>query len=422
MSKTFKPISISLSPNTEKDDVRLAWKLLFEPDLWVGGKAAEKLEERFKEEIGVKYAFAFNSGRSALMAVLDGLAFEAGGEVLLQAFTCNAAANPVIWSGLKPVYVDCNNNYNIDTEDLIKKITPKSRAVMVQHTFGQPCDLDEVIRICREKKLVLIEDCAHSLGAQYKGRNVGTFGDVSFFSFSRDKIISCVYGGLASAKDKKTAERIAAFQSRVGNPDRLWIEQQLLHPVLMNWLIIPTYSAFGKYLLVLFQKTRILSKAIHWKEKRGSKPDYFPKRMPNALALLCLKQFEKLERFNSHRRSLAAFYYRDLADTTFSMPPKAGENSCASYLRFTVRDKDAREVIDEAWRKNLLIGDWYTSPVVPDDTLVNRLEYVPGSCPNAEKLARETLNLPTHINITEEDAKTVSEFIKNYDKRNNRKK
>jgi dTDP-4-amino-4,6-dideoxygalactose transaminase len=418
MANRFRPISISLSPNTEKDDIQLAWKLLFEPDLWVGGKAPEELEETFKKKIGVKHAYSFNSGRSALMAILDALELEPGSEVLLQAFTCNAAANPIIWSGLRPVYVDCNNNYNLDAKDLLKKITPKSRAVMVQHTFGQPCDLDELTHICREKKMVLIEDCAHSLGACYKGKNVGTFGDVSFFSFSRDKIISCVYGGMAATKNKELAEKIAAFQNKAGNPDRMWIEQQLLHPVLMNRVILPTYSIFGKYLLVLFQWLRILSKAIHWKEKKGEKPDYFPRRLPNALALLCLKQLEKLERFNAHRQDLAAFYYRDLADTTLSMPPKAVDG-VAAYLRFTVRDKDAREIINEAWRHNLLIGDWYTSPVVPEDTQLDKLEYVPGSCSNAERLARETFNLPTHINISKAEAKTISDFIKHYDKTHN---
>lgn len=418
MSNSFKPISISLSPNTEKDDVRLAWKLLFESDLWVNGKAPGELEEVFKKKTGVKHAYAFNSGRSALMAVLDGFKFEAGSEILMQAFTCNAAVNPIIWAGLKPVYVDCNNNYNIDIEDLKKKITPKSRAVMVQHTFGQPCDLDEIVEFCREKKLFLIEDCAHSLGAAYKGKNIGTFGDASFFSFSRDKIISCVYGGMAVARNKELAERIAAFQNRAGYPDRMWIEQQLLHPVLMNRIILPSYSIFGKYLLVMFQKSRILSKAIHWQEKKGRKPDYFPRRMPNALALLCLKQLGKLERFNAHRQELAAFYYRDLADTTLSMPPKAVDG-IATYLRFTVRDKDAREIINEAWRRNILIGDWYTSPIVPNDTQLDKLEYVPGSCPNAEKLARETFNLPTHINISEIEAKAVSDFIKHYDKKHN---
>lgn len=411
MINPFKPISISLSPNTEKDDITLAWKLLFEPENWKEGRAAGELEEKFKGYLGVKHAVSFNSGRSSLIAILSALELEKNSEILLQAFTCNAAANPIIWSGCRPVYVDCNNNLNIDIEDLKKKITPKTKAVMVQHTFGLPADMDEIIQICRDNKLILIEDCAHSLGAEIGGRKVGTFGQAAFFSFSRDKIVSCVYGGMAVTDSEKLAEKIKMFQEKSGYPDPVWIEQQLMHPVLMNWLILPTYSILGKFLLVFFQWTRVLSKAIHRKEKRGEKPDYFPKRLPNALAVLALKQFGKLERFNKRRNELAQFYYRELADSLYSLPPNPGDRK-QTYLRYTVRDKDAREIIAKAWRNNLLIGDWYTSPVVPDDTQLDKLRYEAGSCPNAERLARETFNLPTHINITENDAKRIVDFLK----------
>ncbi len=102
----IKPITISLSPNVQKDDIWLAFRLLFQCWKWKKGKAIEELENQFKEYLGVKYAFAFNSGRTSLMAILKGFGLEKGSEVLLQAFTCNAAVNPVLWNGLKPVYVD----------------------------------------------------------------------------------------------------------------------------------------------------------------------------------------------------------------------------------------------------------------------------------------------------------------------------
>ena len=282
-----KLISISLSPNVEKDDVSLAFKLLFSIGKRVKGKAILELEEKFKKYLGAKYSFSFNSGRSSLMAILDSLGLEKGGEVLLQAFTCNAVANPVIWSGLKPVYVDCNEKtFNIDVEDLKKKISPKSRAVIIQHTFGLPADIDEILEVCRQNNLILIEDCAHSLGAEYKGKKVGTFGTASFFSFSRDKVISSVYGGMVTTDDEKLAEKIREYQEKVGYPCYFWSCQQLLHPILMNWFILPTYKSFGKYFFVLFQELNILSKAVTLKEKRGMRPRYFPRRMQNALAIL----------------------------------------------------------------------------------------------------------------------------------------
>jgi hypothetical protein len=89
---------------------------------------------------------------------------------------------------------------------------------------------------------------------------------------------------MAVTDDQDLAKKIAAFQEKAGNPSDRWTFQQLLHPVLMDKLILPTYSIFGKHLLVLFQWLHILSKAIHWKEKRGMRPDYFPKRLPDKLA------------------------------------------------------------------------------------------------------------------------------------------
>ena len=129
----IRPISISLSPNTEQDDVWLAFRMIFQPWRWQkggpsfakapAGKQTPLLEEEFQKYVGVKYAFAFNSGRSSFLAILDVLGLEAGDEVLLQAFTCNAVPNPVIWAGLKPVYVDCNeDDFNIDVEAIERKI------------------------------------------------------------------------------------------------------------------------------------------------------------------------------------------------------------------------------------------------------------------------------------------------------------
>ncbi|MBU2635457.1 aminotransferase class I/II-fold pyridoxal phosphate-dependent enzyme, partial [Patescibacteria group bacterium] len=314
----IKPITISLSPNTQKDDIWLALKLVFQPWKWKKGRAIEELENQFKKYLNVKYAFAFNSGRACLMAILKSLNLEKDDDVLLQAFTCNAAVNPVLWNGLKPVYVDCDeDNFNIDIEDLKKTLRQaqgkRSKVLIVQHTFGLPAEMIEILEIAKQNNLILIEDCAHSLGAEYYKQKVGTFGSAAFFSFSRDKIISSVYGGMVVTNDDRLAKTLRQAQGDLDYPSHCWILQQLMHPVLMNFLILPTYRILlGKIILILCQRFRILSKAVHWKEKRGKKPSYFPKRMPNALAILALNQFKKLDTFYNHRRDLANFYYNEL--------------------------------------------------------------------------------------------------------------
>ena len=252
----IKPIFISLSPNTEKDDVRLALKLLFCLNFWKKGKEIKKLEEKFRNYLGIKYTFSFNSGRSSLMAILEALEVEEGDEVLLQGFTCNSAVIPILERKAKPVFVDIDDTLNLDPEDLEKKITSRSKAIMIQHTFGWPAEIEEILEIARRHNLFLIEDCAHSLGAKYKGKFCGTFGDATFFSLGRDKIISSVFGGMAVTNNDNLAEKIERFRRRIDYPSGFWIFQQLLHPILVNYLVLPAYRFpnLGKLLLVFFPK------------------------------------------------------------------------------------------------------------------------------------------------------------------------
>ncbi len=455
IANKFKPISISLSPNVEKDDVRLALRLLFQPWKWAGRKTApalggdsivpasaiNKLEEKFKKYLGVKYAISFNSGRSSLFAILLALSLPKGSNVLLQAFTCNAVPNPILWANLNPIYVDCGNDFNIDIEDLKNKIhyslirTNRRIVLVVQHTFGLPANMDEILKIAKENNLTIIEDCAHALGATYeqqetrdKGqgtKRVGTFGDAAFFSFSRDKVISCVYGGMAVTNNDEIGKKLQELQKEFGQPSLFWTRQQIFHPILLHYIILPIYNFIdlGKIFLVFSQWAQILSKAVSWKEKRGLMPDYFPKALPNALAEMALNQFNKLEKFNQHRKEIAEFYYQELENTQFILPARNASHSDAGgperngniFLRFAVRHPKAHEIIYEAWHKeNILLGDWYTTPIAPDDTKIEEMKYITGMCPNAEKLAKQTLNLPTHINIDMEDVKRIVNFLKKW--------
>lgn len=448
----MKPIFTSLSPNTEKDDIVLALRLIIRPWLWKKfgvvprnvrrGSAintdetlnhtlnyAEQLEESFKRYLGVKYAFAFNSGRSGFLAILNALNLGQGSEILLQAFTCNAAVNPIIWSGLKPVFVDIDEQtLNINPEDLERKISAKSRAVMVQHTFGLPADLDRILKVCEKHNLILIEDCAHSLGATYQGKTlrqaqgkIGAFGKAAFFSFGRDKIISSVYGGMAVTNDDELAQKLRNFQEKCNFPSRFWIFQQLLHPILTNFLIIPLYGFFGlgRWVLLSFQKLKILSKAVHKKEKRGEKPTYIPKKMPNALAILALNQFKKLEKFISHQKEIAAFYNKNLSIHWTShvqqgiVLPK--EDTERVYMRYPVlmRDHNTDEILKRARKKKIFLNDgWRKTPIVPPDTSQSKMGYTLATCPVAEKVAQNILNLPTHINISENKAQQIVNFLK----------
>ncbi|MBZ9578658.1 aminotransferase class V-fold PLP-dependent enzyme [Patescibacteria group bacterium] len=418
-----KPISTSLSPNTEKDDIDLALKLIFQPWQWKhyeNTSLSVELEEEFKKYLGVKYAFSFNSGRSAFWAILEALKIAKGDEILLQAFTCNAAVNPILERGAEAIFVDIDDTLNLDPNDFRKKITSRSKAVMVQHNFGWPAKIEEISKIAKDYNLFLIEDCAHSLGAKFKGKFCGTFGDATFFSFGRDKIISSIFGGMAVTNNEKLAEKIKGFQEKIDCPSNFWIFQQLLHPILVNYLVIPAYGLganLGRILLGLSHKLSILSKAVYKEEKRGKIPKYFPKRLPNALSVLALNQFKKLERLNKHRREIANFYRKELKNTGFTLPlDKAEDGRIPTFMRYPILlDFDTNEILKKARRRKIYLDDgWRKSPIVPPDTNLEKMKYKLGSCRRAERVAETILNLPTHINISKKDAQKIVDFLKNY--------
>lgn len=406
----LSPISISLSPNVQKEDVFLSWKLVFCPYTWKKGKKIKELESWFKKYFGVEYAFSFNSGRSAMMAILYSMGIKSSDEILIQSYTCNAVPNPIMWSGARPVYVDIcgTDNLNIDPDDLEKKITINSRAIVVQHTFGFPADMEKIADIAKRHSLKIIEDCAHSLGAEYEGKKIGTFGSASFFSFGRDKIVSSVFGGMAVTNDQSLAEKIEEFQKECKYPSTIWILKQVLHPIIFSFSLPVYYMfGFGKLLIWFFQKIGLLSKAVIKDEKSGVKPHYFPKKMPNALAVMAIKQLEKLDKFNKHRMEISELYQNKLETDLFKK--KMGR---PSYLKYPIIIEKPKEIIRRAKKRHIILDDgWAGGPVVPLGTDLEKMDYNMGSCPKAEELSKNILNLPTHINISIEDAKEIIKCI-----------
>lgn len=409
----MKPITISLSPNTQKDDLVLVLKLLISPQKWIKGKAITQLEEEFKKMHQAEFAFSTNSGRSALFLLLKSLGIGSGDEILLQAFTCNAASNPILWAKGKPVFVDIDEILNLDPQDLEKKITPKAKTLITQHTFGQPAKIEQIARIAQKHGLFLIEDCAHSLGAKHQDKLAGTLGKAAFFSFGRDKVISSIFGGMLITNDKKLAAAIQKNYQELKFPSRFWILQQLLHPILFSFLILPSYNLLiGKALLVVFQKLKILSRAVEPEEKQGKMPTHFPQKLPNALAALALNQFKKLKSFNKHRVQLARLYQEGLKDLPTIKLPEISKDSQPVFLRYPVLTPKAEKILKVAKKASIVLGDWYNQPVAPKNTDLEKVSYQAGSCPKAEKTCQQILNLPTGPNITKEDAKAIIRFLK----------
>ncbi|KKU88678.1 MAG: DegT/DnrJ/EryC1/StrS aminotransferase [Candidatus Gottesmanbacteria bacterium GW2011_GWA2_47_9] len=394
----FQPIiSASLSPNTEADDVLLSCQTVLMPWLWKKGRVIAQSEQWFESYLPDSTAVSFNSGRSALLAILKAFNIGEGDEVLVQAFTCVAVPNSVLWAQATPVYADIDATLNIDPIDVEKKITNRTKAIIVQHTFGIPADMDALVALAKKHNILLIEDCAHSLGATYKGKKVGTFGDAAFFSFGRDKVVSSVFGGMAvmRAKSKEQRAKLKIYQNMLPYPSNYWIFQQLLHPIAFSVILLLYDVIVGKVLLIVLQKLRLLSFPVYPEEREGRRPSDFPAKFPNGFAVLLLKQLTKLDRYNNNRRSVAK-YYQSLLKKNKDIKQAKIEDG-AIFLRYPIFVENPGTALHKAKRQAVLLGNWYHHTIDPKGVNYGKVGYTVGSCPSAEDAARHVINLPTRI-------------------------
>jgi len=185
---------------------------------YILGKYNKSLEEKFSKLLGVKHSVTLNSGTDALHLALRALDIGAGDEVITTAFTFVATTEAIGIVGATPVFADINKDtFNIDPKEIEKYITPKTKAIIPVHLYGQPCDMDAIMDIAKRYNLHVIEDCCQAIGAEYKGQKVGTFGDIGCFSFFPTKNLGCAGdGGMAVTDSEYLKSRMVALRNHGG--------------------------------------------------------------------------------------------------------------------------------------------------------------------------------------------------------------
>ena len=182
---------------------------------WISSKGAyiKKFEDGISEYIGVKHATAVCNGTVALHLALLTLGVGEGDEVIVPTFTYIASVSSIVTAGASPVFADSlEDTWQADPDDIRKKITSRTKAIMAVHIYGHPCDMDEIKKITDEYNLFLIEDCAEALGSEYKGKKAGVFGDISTFSFYGNKTLTTGEGGMVITNDDTLNDRAVHFK------------------------------------------------------------------------------------------------------------------------------------------------------------------------------------------------------------------
>jgi perosamine synthetase len=391
-----------LGGTTTTRDITTAIRYLASPHNMVDGPALESFERSFAALLGAKHAVSFAAGRVGLYGILRSLGIGAGDEVLVPMPTHIVVTNAIRYTGAQPVYADCDlSTYNIDLDQAEERVTPRTRALLVQHTFGIPVDMGKACALAERNGLHLIEDCVHALGATFDGKQVGTFGRAAFFSTEETKTISTTMGGMVTTDDDEIAGRLYAFQQACRRPSVGQAASCLLKLVVYHALTEPRTHVLTRAAYELGGRHHPLPRPTEAAELRGERPPDFARRLSNGQAAVGLTQLAALAANLAHRRLIADRYRALLAPHGFRLPepPPASE---PAYVRYPVWVED-RQAVQRAMGARAVLGTWFTS-VLEEAAAPRYGGYLPGSCPRAEDAARHLVNLPTHARVDERDA------------------
>lgn len=335
---------------------------------WVSslGKYIDEFEQKFAEFVGTRYAVAVSNGTVALHLALVSLGIKEGDEVIVPDLTFVATANAVRYTGAKPVFADVDTEtWCIDPEDVKKKITSKTKAIIPVHLYGHPADMDEINKIAKEYGLYVIEDAAEAHGAEYKGKKVGSLSDVGIFSFYGNKIITTGEGGMLTTNDEK-----------------------------------------------LYEKAKFLRDHAMSKEKRYWHTEIgFNYRMTNIQAALGVAQLERIDELINKKRQIFQWYKEFLSDIEgIRLNPEKEWAKNVFWMVCLVLEKDFGLSRDELMLKLKEKGIDTRPFFYP----ISSMPMYGGNCKNknSKYLSQRGMNLPSGVSLTKEDIMYISDVLR----------
>ncbi len=365
------------------------------------------LEEKYEGNAVLVY-----KGREALRLALRvitpsldrGAIAPKGKTVGICGFTCYAVYEAIMKEGYDVEYLDIDESLNFSYDTLKKALQKISnlKVLLIQNTLGYPGDIEKIAKLCQEKGIILIEDLAHCIGTKYAdGKEAGTIGDFVILSFSQDKMIDGISGGALvvrtlEMRSEKLEVNFEALDLKKQYNDRLY--------PLFTFLIRKTYAlGIGKVLHWFLKKKKWLQSPM---DNQGSENIH---EMPDWQAYLIYQGYKELEENLAHRRKIATIYEEGLNKITLEKSIVKNVLLSAN-LRFPIFVEKRGELISYLKQKNIYISDiWYDAPIGPKKYL-SKTDYT-AQCPNSEKIVGSIVNLPTHRNVSEVQAKFIVRSI-----------
>lgn len=378
------------SMTLDKDDVAIARLWLENKSAWYDECVTAEYEEQFALWNGSQYAFAFMSGRVALSACIYALGLKHGDEVILPGYTCVVVPNAFDFAEVSTVYSDIElDTYGLDASFIEDKITSNTKAILMHHLYGLVSrDYEEIVLIARKHNLYVIEDCVQSIGAIYKNRKIGNYGDIAFYSSEQSKGFNTIQGGMATTNDDSLARRLKSYYDQAKFPDAALVDKQL-HCVIVNYFSFKDPGRWWKRAIVSFvYQDKILISTTR-EEEDGVRPAHYGCKMPAAIAAIGVNQLKKLEDYNSKRRRTAKQWDK-WCDMHGYVKPCIIPDSTPVYLRYPVMvEKEKKTNASWAYKElQISLGVWFVTNIHPVARLVE-------DCPNADRAVSQCVNFPT---------------------------
>lgn len=403
---------------------------------WPDGVQSWPRDEVFPEPESVRDLYVrqfkcsarFWKARVALYAILRAMGIGSGDSVLVPGYTCVVVPSAVKFIGARPIYVDIGeNSYNIDLETIkeaYERPLPagvrRPRALIIQHTYGIPIDVEPVLEFARANNLFVIEDCCHAIGSRVRFQNVqpgeqewryaGTLGDAAFFSSQWSKPVVSGVGGWAIAQRMSLQGELLSIEGSLADPDFMNVAK-LGAQVAAYWLLVrPSLYWRAIELYRMLSKKGLVVSSSDSDEWHGEMPADYKRAMSFMQSKLILRGLEDVDEYIAHRRMLRRLYDEALAAE--GLPAlRDPEHIDSVLLRYPLRAPNKYQLIEDARHKSIELGDWFNHPLHPIGWELSALEWVEGQCPRSERAAAETINLPMHARIGEKEVRRTVEFL-----------
>ncbi|MFC1517253.1 DegT/DnrJ/EryC1/StrS family aminotransferase [Candidatus Margulisiibacteriota bacterium] len=349
---------------------------------WIGtGPKVAKFEEDFRKYIGSKYAIALHSCTAGLHLAMLVAGIKPGDEVITTPMTFCATANAIIHAGGKPVFVDIDRKtMNIDPKKIEKAITEKTKAIIPVHFAGRPCDMDPIMQIAKKHKLIVIEDAAHAIEAEYNGKKIGNIGDMTCFSFYVTKNLVTGEGGMVTTNSQEYADKIKMYGLHGMSRDA--------------W---KRFSDEGyKHYQVIFPG--------------------FKYNMMDIQGALGIHQLPRLEKYHKRRQEIWEKYDQAFKDLPVTLPaPEEKDTKHARHLYTLLIDIENAgkrdDFLNKMTKENIGVGVHYVALHL-HEYYQKHLGYKPGDFPEAEFVSERTVSLPLSAKLSDQDVDDVINAVK----------